>query len=151
MRVIVLRDRWTGVSRTLVRPGESATGGSRGGTISADGRTVVFASSSTDLVDGPDANGSGDDVYRFDVPSATFSRVSLDTAGRQSSVGASFAPSVSADGKYVAFSSTAPLDGMAAPSRGPRRRSTSSCATSRCQLTTREVPVRRHVPERVQL
>jgi Tol biopolymer transport system component len=119
-RVIVLRDRWTGASRTLVRPGESAAGASRGGTISADGRTVVFASSSTDLVDGPDANGSGDDVYRFDVPSATFSRVSLDRAGRQSPVGASFAPSVSADGRYVAFSSSAPLDGVAAPSRGPR-------------------------------
>jgi Tol biopolymer transport system component len=119
-RVVVLRDRWTGACRVLERPIEAANGSSRHGAISADGRTVVFASTSTNLVDGPDANGSMDDVYRFDVGSATITRVSVDVAGRQLPTGASFAPSVSADGRYVAFSSTAPLDGTAASTRGPR-------------------------------
>jgi Tol biopolymer transport system component len=119
-RVIVLRDRWTGACRVLERPAEAANGSSRNGTISADGRTVVFASTSTNLVDGPDANGSMDDVYRFDVESAAIARVSVDSAGRQLPTGSSFAPSVSADGRYVAFSSTAPFDGTVVPSRGAR-------------------------------
>jgi len=46
--------------------------------------------------------------------------VSVDSAGRQLPTGSSFAPSVSADGRYVAFSSTAPLDGTGVPSRGAR-------------------------------
>jgi Tol biopolymer transport system component len=119
-RVIVLRDRSTGACRALERPAEAANGSSRNGTISADGRTVVFASTSTNLVDGPDANGPMDDVYRFDVGSAAITRVSVDSAGRQLPTGSSFAPSVSADGRYVAFSSTAPFDGAVVPSRGAR-------------------------------
>ena len=119
-RVVVLRDRSTGACRALERPAEAANGSSRNGTISVDGRTVVFASTSTNLVDGPDANGSMDDVYRFDVGSATITRVSVDSAGRQLPTGSSFAPSVSADGRYVAFSSTAPFDSRVAPSRGAR-------------------------------
>ena len=113
-RIIVLRDRWNKTSRTIERPGEPVNGSSRHGTISADGRTVVFTSAATNVVDGPDANGTGEDVYRFDVLSGTLTRVSLAADGRQLSDGSSFAPTVSADGRYVAFSSTAPLDGVAA-------------------------------------
>jgi Tol biopolymer transport system component len=119
-RVIVLRDRASGTSRVIERSGEAANGSSRNGTISVDGRTVVFASASTNLTNGPDANGSMDDVYRFDVGSATITRVSVDSAGRQPPTGSSFAPSVSADGRYVAFSSSAPLDGTLTPSNGAR-------------------------------
>ena len=119
-RVLVVRDRSTGTLRTIGPPDGQPNGPSRDGAISADGRTVVFASSATNLVDALDANGSAEDVYRYDLPSATLSRVSLDQAGRQLAVGASFAPSVSADGRYVAFSSTAPLDGKGMPARGPR-------------------------------
>jgi Tol biopolymer transport system component len=115
-RIIVLRDRWAGTSRTMERPGEPANGPCRHGTISADGRTVVFTSAATNLVDGPDANGTAEDIYRFDVLSATLTRVSVAADGRQLSAGSSFAPSISADGRYVAFSSTAPLDGDAAGS-----------------------------------
>jgi Tol biopolymer transport system component len=120
MRVLVVRDRSSGTSRTIEPANGPANGPCRGGTISADGRTVVFTSSATNLVADPDANGLVEDVYRYDVPSGTFSRVSLDQAGRQLSVGASFAPSVSADGRYVAFSSTARLDGSTTVSRGAR-------------------------------
>jgi len=62
---------------------------------------------------------SGDrDVYRFDVASGMISRVSVDANGRQPSTGSSFAPAVSADGRYVAFSSNAPLDGPPLPACG---------------------------------
>lgn len=119
-RVLVLRDRSTGISRTIGPPNVQPNGSSRDGFISADGGTVVFTSAATNLVDGPDANGTAEDVYRYDVRSATLSRVSLDRAGRQPASGASFAPTVSADGRYVAFSSSAPLDGTEGPVRGQR-------------------------------
>jgi Tol biopolymer transport system component len=81
---------------------------------------VVFTSSATNLVDDPDANGQAEDVYRYDLSSGAISRVSLDQAGRQPSAGASFGPSVSADGRYVAFSSTARFDDRPAPPRPTR-------------------------------
>jgi Tol biopolymer transport system component len=113
-RIIVLRDRWNQTSRTIERAGEPPNGSCRYGNISADGRTVVFTSAATNLVDGPDANGTAEDVYRFDVLSGTLTRVSVGADGRQLAAGSSFAPTISADGRYVAFSSTAPLDGVAA-------------------------------------
>ncbi|MSO29623.1 MAG: hypothetical protein EXQ48_01585 [Acidobacteria bacterium] len=83
--------------------------------ISGDGRTVAFASSATDVVPGTDANGSGDDVYLVDVGTGVTRRVSVDGGGNQSPTGASVGPSVSADGRYVAFASTAPFHGGSPP------------------------------------
>jgi Tol biopolymer transport system component len=119
-RGLVIRDRSTGSSRTVGPPNAEPNGPSRDGAISADGRTAVFTSAATNLVDGPDLNGTAEDVYRYDVPSATICRISLDQAGRQPASGASFAPTVSADGRYVAFSSSAPLDGREVPARAQR-------------------------------
>ena len=59
-------------------------------------------------------------MYSVDLASGRVQRVSVDSAGRQPATGASFAPSVSADGRYVAFSSTSPLDGARPQSAGPR-------------------------------
>jgi len=111
IRTAMLRDRHTAVATEVARAGQPPNGSARGVRISADGTVVVFASSATNLTDGPDANGAGDDVYSMDVKSKRIRRISLDSAGRQAAVGASFAPSVSADGRYVSFSSTAALDG----------------------------------------
>src|SRR5258708_11432191 len=113
--VVVLRDRLTGATRLLERPGVAANGDSRDAAISADGRVVVFASTASNLTDGPDANESADDVYSVELASMTIRRVSVDAAGRQPAAGASFAPAVSDDGRYIVFSSTAPLDGAAGP------------------------------------
>jgi Tol biopolymer transport system component len=99
---VVLRDRQDAVAKIL------AIG--RAPAISADGRTVVFVSDSTTLVPGPDANGSGDDVYVIDVATGAIRRISVDSRGVQAASGASIAPSVSADGRYIAFVSTAMLD-----------------------------------------
>ena len=108
--VIVLKDRRTGVTRRI-GPAASGIGSLRDAAISADGRVLAFAASSPDLVPGADANGTNEDVYSLDVASNRVQRLSVDSAGRQPATGASFAPSLSADGRYVAFSSTSPLDG----------------------------------------
>jgi Tol biopolymer transport system component len=58
-----------------------------------------------------DRNGVRSDVFVFDVDSKTITSGSVDPSGRQPVFGASFAPSVSGDGRYMAFVSSAPLDG----------------------------------------
>src|ERR1051326_8609638 len=79
--------------------------GSGGTSISADGRYVAFASGATNLVVG-DTNGSYD-IFVRDRQSGTTERVSVDSAGMQANnnSGVDFGPSISADGRYVAFQS----------------------------------------------
>lgn len=108
-RTVLLRDRVAGGTRPLPRAATPQSG-SRSPRISSAGDRVAFASSATDLVDGVDANGSAEDVYLFDVPSERYERVSVDARGRQRAAGSSFGPAISADGRYVAFSSSAPLE-----------------------------------------
>jgi Tol biopolymer transport system component len=106
---IVLRDRRSGTARVLTAGphGERANGPSRMPAISADGAVVVFAATATNLVPGADANGPSEDIYLFDARTGSLARVSLDDAGRQLASGSSIAPAISADGRYVAFASTA--------------------------------------------
>ncbi len=111
---VLLRDRRAGtttlVSRTLT--GTPANGVSGHADISDDGRTVVFQSAATDLVDEEDRNGRASDVYTFDVGSHSIERVSVDANGVQQTAGSSFAPTVSGDGRNLVFVSSAPLDGV---------------------------------------
>ena len=72
--------------------------------ISSDGRYVAFESSATNLVDG-DANGRKD-IFVYDMENATVELVSLADDGTQGA-GSSAAPSISGDGRYVAFHSFA--------------------------------------------
>ncbi|MEG4072144.1 calcium-binding protein [Microcoleus sp. Pol14C2] len=72
--------------------------------ISADGRFVAFLSNSTNLVPG-DTNDN-DDIFVRDLSTNTTTRVSVDSAGNQANR-YSFPPSISADGRFVAFSSDA--------------------------------------------
>jgi Tol biopolymer transport system component len=123
---VVLMDRVTGTIRLVSRntSGDLPNGWSASPAISDDGATIVFASAATDLVPGPDANGPLTDIYRFHVPTSALSRISLDTQGRQSPTGSSVAPSLSADGRHVAFSSSVELDAPARASgqpAGPRQ------------------------------
>jgi len=115
--IIVIKDRRTGAMRRI-GPTPSGVGSMRDAAISADGRVVTFASSAADLVPGADANGTSEDVYGLDLASNRLQRLSVDSAGHQPSAGASFAPSISGDGRYVAFSSTAPLDGTRPKANG---------------------------------
>ena len=115
--IIVIKDRRTGAMRRI-GPTPSGVGSMRDAAISADGRVVTFSSSAADLVPGTDANGTSEDVYSLDLASNRLQRLSVDSAGHQPSAGASFAPSISSDGRYVAFSSTAPLDGTRPKANG---------------------------------
>lgn len=108
---IVLRDRQAATTRVLSvgLGGEPANGWSRTPSISRDGRVVAFSSSATNLVKEPDANGAGEDIYLVELRSGIIRRVSVDSGGVQPSVGSSVSPTVSADGRYIAFASAAPL------------------------------------------
>jgi subtilisin family serine protease/Tol biopolymer transport system component len=72
--------------------------------ISADGTVVVFASTASDLVAG-DRNGA-EDVFVRDRVRRTTERVSLGARGVEA-LGWSDAPSISADGRFVVFESSA--------------------------------------------
>jgi Tol biopolymer transport system component len=108
---IILCDRVTATSRVVsTGPGGKPTNGqSRSPDISDDGQIVVFTSTATNLVPEGDTNGPEEDVYVLDVRTGTIRRVSVDSAGAQPSTGASISPSVSGDGRWVAFASSAPL------------------------------------------
>jgi Tol biopolymer transport system component len=72
--------------------------------ISADGRYVAFTSNATNLVSG-DTNGDWD-IFVHDRQTGQTTRVSVATGGGQANL-ASLDPSISADGRYVAFVSAA--------------------------------------------
>jgi Clostripain family/Bacterial Ig-like domain/PDZ domain/WD40-like Beta Propeller Repeat len=72
--------------------------------ISSDGRYVAFSSDASNLVAG-DTNGVRD-VFVYNRELNLVERVSISSTGIQGN-GPSFRPSISADGKYVAFESNA--------------------------------------------
>ena len=72
--------------------------------MSSNARYTVFASESTNLVSG-DTNGVSD-VFIYDRVLDTLERVSVSTLSAEGN-GASAYPSISADGRYVAFESSA--------------------------------------------
>jgi Tol biopolymer transport system component len=84
--------------------GQQANGRSFSPGLSADGRFVVFVSEASNLVDG-DANNVAD-IFVRDRETARTERVSIGSAGEEAN-GGSDSPSISADGRYVAFYSEA--------------------------------------------
>ena len=105
MTDIFVRDRQTGTtSRVSVSSAAAqANQSSYSPAMSADGRFVVFDSGATNLASG-DANGTYSDILVRDMVARTTVRVSVSTSGIQGNKG-SFYPSISADGRYVAFES----------------------------------------------
>jgi len=103
---IYLRDRNTATTRCLSvgMNGQPADGASLQPVISADGRFVAFRSAATNLVAG-DTNGV-DDVFVYDIDTATLRRVSVGPEGDQANRDSSD-PSISADGSKIAFLSRA--------------------------------------------
>ncbi|MEQ1559529.1 MAG: hypothetical protein ABL933_11410 [Methyloglobulus sp.] len=71
--------------------------------LSVDGRFVAFSSESTDLVPG-DTNNSAD-IFVHDRVSGQTTRVSVNSRGVEGK-GSSIWPSLSADGRFVAFTSS---------------------------------------------
>ncbi|MFC5664556.1 TolB family protein [Kitasatospora misakiensis] len=86
--------------------GAQPDGASWANGLSADGRYAVLGSDATNLVPG-DTNGATD-VFVRDLHTGRTERVSLTAAGAQAD-GSSYDGSISADGRYVVFTSTAAL------------------------------------------
>jgi Tol biopolymer transport system component len=84
--------------------GAQGNGVSAQGAISADGRYVAFYSDASNLVSG-DTNARSD-VFVRDIQTGTTTRVSVSSSGAQAN-GNSSQPHISADGRFVAFTSDA--------------------------------------------
>jgi hypothetical protein len=104
---LYLHDRQTGNTAqvNINTNGVPTTGTySYGGSVSFDGRLIAFTSTASDLVAG-DTNASYD-IFVRDMQAGVNTRVSLDSSGAEGN-GDSLDPSISSDGRCVAFSSAA--------------------------------------------
>lgn len=116
---IYLSDRQSGgfVKITKGLGGSLANDGSSGAALSADGRFVAFSSKASNLH--PQDTDRVEDVYIYDREAASFELVSVAGSGEKGN-GPSHAPALSADGRFIAFASTAsnlasgPGDGLSA-------------------------------------
>lgn len=103
---IFLKDIQTGSITRVSTDSAGAEGNqsSHDPSLSPDGRYVAFFSSASNLVPG-DGNGEPD-VFLKDTATVAITRVSTDSYGAEGN-GRSYDPSLSADGRYVAFFSYA--------------------------------------------
>ncbi|MEA5579089.1 cadherin-like domain-containing protein [Anabaena sp. UHCC 0451] len=106
VRDVFVRDRQVGttIRVSVASDGTQANGVSNGAYMSPDGRYVVFRSDATNLVAG-DTNGFAD-IFLRDLLTDTTTRISNGIGGTQAN-GSSNLASISADGRYVVFSSDA--------------------------------------------
>ncbi len=107
---IFVRDLQAGTTTrvNISSDGNQANGGSFGRTtslsISSNGRFVAFDSRASNLVPN-DTNGQYD-VFVRDLQEGTIKRISVDSNGNQANFNSTY-PSISSDGRFVAFSSGA--------------------------------------------
>jgi hypothetical protein len=109
--VILVLFAWAGIALAHVTDrvsvnsgGTQGNNGSSNVSVSGDGTLVAFESAATNLVAG-DTNGAQDVFVRNRLTGTTI-RVSVAGDGTQAN-GSSYSPSISRDGRYVAFSSLA--------------------------------------------
>ena len=107
---VYLRDVQAGTT-TLVSIGFDGSAGNSTSfiqDISSDGRFVAFVSSATNLI-ANDIEDIDAGVYVRDLVNGTTELVSVGSDGTQANVGFFGTPSISADGRYVAFSTATSL------------------------------------------
>jgi Tol biopolymer transport system component len=99
-------DRMTGetIRVSVTTGGAQASGASFEPEISDDGNLVVFQSTAFDLIDS-DSNGTFD-IFVRDLAASTTTRVSVTATGGEGDLPAT-EPTISGDGRYVAFTSSA--------------------------------------------
>ena len=104
---VFVRDREASTTRrvSVSSAGAQSDGNSFDPAISADGRFVAFQSGATNLVEGEFVSNSN--VYVHELATGSTEWVSRPRPDGQS--GASYQPSLSADGRYVAFGSQSAL------------------------------------------
>jgi hypothetical protein len=112
---VFLHQRATGTTTRIVGlGGAEANDAVSNPSLSADGRFVVFESAASNLV----ANHvAGQHVYLLDRSNGVMERISVTPAGNAASGGGSGGATVSDDGRYIAFLSSA-TDLVAAPGNG---------------------------------
>jgi Tol biopolymer transport system component len=103
---IFVYDTVANTTRRVSVASDGTQGNSSSGkaSISTDGRYVAFESAASNLVSG-DTNNAGD-IFVYDTVANTTRRVSVASDGTQGNNN-SFFPSISADGRYLAFHSVA--------------------------------------------
>ncbi|TVQ31480.1 MAG: hypothetical protein EA376_09390, partial [Phycisphaeraceae bacterium] len=103
---VFVHDRQTGVTErvSVSSSGEQSNGDSWNPSISADGRLVAFMSEADNLV--PNDTNDTWDVFVHDRQTGVTERVSVSTAGEQGNLWSGW-PSISANGRFVAFESLA--------------------------------------------
>jgi Tol biopolymer transport system component len=103
---VFVRDRVAGKTTrvSVSSAGDEANGSSRDASISGDGKLVSFTSDATNLF-GSDANGD-QDIFVHNRNQGTTRRISVSSADEEAD-GFSGSPSISGDGRYVAFESFA--------------------------------------------
>jgi LPXTG-site transpeptidase (sortase) family protein len=110
---VFVRDRIAGTTERVSVDSSGAQGNNHSSrpAISGDGRYVAFQSMSTNLATAADTNGYRD-IFVHDRTTGVTTRVSVDSAGAQATGGGgigygSQSPSITPDGRYVAFHSGA--------------------------------------------
>ena len=103
---VFIHDRQTGTTKRVSVSSQGVEGDdfSWMAAISSDGRYVVFASHASNLVAG-DTNGDAD-IFVHDRQTSMTERLSVGLQGAEAN-NLSVSPSISADGRYVAFQSSA--------------------------------------------
>ncbi|WP_374688578.1 IPT/TIG domain-containing protein, partial [Promineifilum sp.] len=103
---VFVRDRETGQTTrvSISTSGEQGDDDSSFPSISDDGRYVAFWSGANSLI--PQDSNGWDDVFVHDRETGQTTLISINTAG-ESGNGSSYAPAITADGRYVAFESYA--------------------------------------------
>ena len=104
---IFVHDRWRGITRRVSVASDGREGDLESGTriaISRDGRFVTFESVATNLVRN-DRNDTSD-IFLHDMLTSRTIKVSSGPGGVDANSG-SYTPSISTDGRYIAFLSSA--------------------------------------------
>ena len=106
-RDIFVRDMQTGVTRIVSVPGGGglANGNSDSPSISRDGNFVVFSSTATNLT--PNDTDADPDVFVHNLATGVTTLVSINQLRTGSGNGPSTEPTISQEGRYVAFTSGA--------------------------------------------
>ncbi len=87
--------------------GVEGNGDSRVPVMNGDGRYVVFESEASTLLDGGGDTNGATDVFVVDLQTGVLKRASVSGTGAEAVGGHSHTPSVSADGRFVSFTSEA--------------------------------------------
>lgn len=103
---VLVRDLWNGTNAlvSVNTNGTSGNGSSHNAVISADGRFVAFLSAATDLA--PNVTNIMSNVYVCDVQTGATTLASFNANGA-AGAGSAANPSISSDGRFIAYESSA--------------------------------------------